>query len=93
MNDAEDETLQLTVSATARNAIDNIIANHAVAPVVTDTVAEKSQYEIRTVRNHLSSLSHSGLLKKKGERGGWIVADWLLSHLTKSEQGTTNVMR
>ena len=93
VNDAEDETLRLTVSATAQNAIDNIIATHAVAPVVTDTVAEKSQYEIRTVRNHLSSLSHSGLLKKKGERGGWIVADWLLSHLATSGQGTINVMR
>lgn len=92
VNDAEDDTLRLTVSATARNAIDNIIANHAVAPVVTDTVAEKSQYEIRAVRNHLSSLSHSGLLKKKGERGGWIVADWLLSHLASQGQGTINVM-
>lgn len=93
VNDAEDDTLRLTVSATARNAIDNIIANHAVAPVVTDTVAEMSQYEIRTVRNHLSSLSHSGLLKKKGERGGWIVADWLLSHLASPRQGTISVMR
>ena len=91
VSDAEDETLQLTVSATARNAIDTIIANHAVAPVVTDTVADLSRYELRTVRNHLSSLSSFGLLKKKGDRGGWIVADWLLSDVADSGQGTNNV--
>jgi len=78
VSDAEDETLRLTVSATARNAIDTIIAKHAVAPVVTSAVAAMSSNELRTVRNHLSSLSSSGLLTRKGERGGWIVADWLL---------------
>jgi hypothetical protein len=88
VSEAEDETLRLTVSATARNANSNTLANLAVKPVVTDTVAESSQYELRTVRNHLSSLSSSGLLKRKGERGGWILADWLLSDLADPGQGT-----
>lgn len=79
ISDSEDETLQLTVSATARNAKYNTLAFAAVNFIVTDTVAKLSHYEIRTVRSHLSSLSLSGLLKKKGPRGGWIVADWLLS--------------
>jgi hypothetical protein len=79
ISDSEDETLQLTVSATAANAKYNSLAFHAVNFIVTDTVARLSQYELRTVRSHLSSLSLSGLLTKKGERGGWIVADWLLS--------------
>lgn len=83
ISDSEDETLQLTVSATARNAKYNTLAFGAVNFIVTDTVAELSKYEIRTVRSHLSSLSHSGLLKKKGERGGWIVPDWLLSGLAR----------
>jgi len=79
ISDSEDETLQLTVSATARNAKYNTLAFGAVNFIVTDTVAKLSRYELRTVRSHLSSLSLSGLLKKKGARGGWIVADWLLS--------------
>lgn len=81
VNDAEDETLRLAVIATARNAICISIANRAVAPVVTCDVADISRYELRTVRKHLSSLSSSGLLKKKGERSGWVVADWLLSEM------------
>lgn len=76
---SEDETLHLTVSATARNAKYITLAFGAVNFIVTDTVARLSQYELRTVRSHLSSLSLSGLLTKKGEGGGWIVADWLLS--------------
>lgn len=79
ISDSEDETLQLTVSASAGNAKYNSLAFGAVNSVATDTVARLSQYELRTVRSHLSSLSLYGLLKRKGERGGWIVADWLLS--------------
>jgi len=79
VNDSEDETLQLTVSATARNAKYNTLANGAVNFVVTDTVSKLSKYKLRAVRSHLFSLSLSGLLMKQGARGGWIVADWLLS--------------
>ncbi len=81
ISDSEDETLQLTVSATARNAKYNTLAFGAVNFIVTDTVAKLSQYELRAVRSHLSSLSLTGSLKKKGARGGWIVADWLLSSI------------
>jgi hypothetical protein len=89
VTDAEDDTLQLAVSLTARNAIYINIANHAVAQVVTSEVAVISQYKVRAVRQHLSSLSLSGLLKKKGERGGWIVADWLLSELPGQSRQTS----
>jgi hypothetical protein len=85
VSDAEDDTLQLAVSASARNAINNTIANRAVAPVVTSTVAAISRYKLRAVRQHLSSLNTHGLLRKKGDRGGWIVADWLLSDQHGSE--------
>ena len=78
VSDAEDDTLRLAVSATARNAISMSLANRAVAPVVASDVADTSCYEPSTVRKHLASLSSSGLLKKKGERSGWVVADWLL---------------
>ncbi len=86
VTDAEDETLQLAVSLTARNAIYINIANHAVAQVVTSEVAVISRCKVRAVRQHLSSLSLLGLLKKKGDRGGWIVADWLLSELPGKSQ-------
>lgn len=87
VTDAEDETLRLAVSATARNAICLCIGDRAVAPVLTRDVADLSRYEVRTVRDHLASLSSSGLLKKKGERSGWVVADWLLSGMPNPGHG------
>lgn len=87
VSDAEDDTLRLAVSATARNANSIILANVAVKPVVTETVADLSGQSVRTVRNHLSSLFSSGLLKKKGKRSGWIVAGWLLSNMPVVEGG------
>jgi hypothetical protein len=66
ISDSEDETLQLTVSATAANAKYNTLAFHAVNFIVTDTVAELSRYGLRTVRSHLSSLS----LRVANEEGG-----------------------
>jgi hypothetical protein len=81
-----DETLQLTMTVSARNAISNTIANGAVAQFSTDMVAKLSPYEVRAVRNHLSSLFSLGLLKKKGGRGGWTLADSILSQINANRQ-------
>jgi hypothetical protein len=87
VSDAQDETLRHLVSVTARNATKDIVGKRAVAPVTTEAVAAVSGYESRAIRSHLASLTTQGLLKRKGERGGWLVADWLLSDLHGAENG------
>ncbi len=81
VSDTEDETLQLAVSLTARNAKENIVGKRAVAPFTTGQVSGVSRHETRAVRNHLSSLSSHGLLKKKGDRKGWELDDRLITML------------
>ncbi len=86
VSDAEDETLRLAVSAAARNAKHTSLADRAAAHFVTGDVSGVSRNEARAVRKHLASLSFSGLLKKKGERSGWVLAAWLLSKTPTQDQ-------
>ena len=57
---------------TAINAKYHIVGEIAV------TVGELAQHigdlKERQVRNHLTLLTHMGLLAKKGARGGWMLA-------------------
>lgn len=78
VSDSQDDTLQRAVMLTARNAKYITLAFHADAPFTTGEVTAISQYDARAVRSHLSSLTTHGLLKRKGARKGWLLAEWLL---------------
>ncbi len=79
LDDSEDETLQLAVMLTDTNAKYNILGNVSDAPLRPADITAINGMSDRTARRHFQSLTSHGLLKKKGERGGVFVEDWLLA--------------
>lgn len=71
LTDPQDELLRLVAELTAQIAKDTTLASRAVT---TAEVVRRSRHKERNVRKLLASLSTHGLLKRKGARGGWLLA-------------------
>jgi hypothetical protein len=78
-DDAEDATLQLAVKLTDTNAKYTILGIVSDAPLRPADITAINAMSDRTARRHFRSLTTLGLLKKKGERGGIFVEDWVLA--------------
>jgi len=80
VDDSEDDTLHHALKLTDTFPITNTIAFVSDAPVNTSAISLNSGVTDRTVRRHFSTLISTGLLKKKGERGGVTVPEWVTGY-------------
>jgi hypothetical protein len=80
VDDAEDDTLHHALKLTDTVPINNTIAFVSDAPVNTSAISLNSGVTDRTVRRHFSTLISTGLLRKKGERGGVTVPAWVMGY-------------
>lgn len=80
VDDSEDDTLHHALKLTDTFPIDNTIAFVSDAPVNTSAISLNSGVTDRTVRRHFSTLISTGLLMKKGERGGVTIPEWVMGY-------------
>ncbi len=80
VDDSEDDTLNHVLKLTDTFPIYNTIAFVSDAPVNTSAISVNSGVTDRTVRRHFSTLISTGLLTKKGERGGATVPAWVMGY-------------
>jgi DNA-binding IscR family transcriptional regulator len=85
LSDTEDETLHHVLSVTTHNAKYISLGKGVVTAVTTSEVARRSPHQKVILRQHLSTLSTHGLLRRKGERKGWLVEDWLIAQMEKRD--------
>jgi hypothetical protein len=79
IGDSEDETLRLAIAVLVTKRLTNLTARNAIYITIGELAVTQGSKPERTLRDHLSYLSLSGLLSRRGQRGGWTLADWLIA--------------
>jgi len=80
MKDQEAQVLEACYTLTEQNAKIYIVGKTSVSTRDVATLVKLTERQTRTILNHLAT-THLGLLRRKGERGGWeVVQDNFPSH-------------